>query len=166
MLILNYLIIFGFSISLAYSQIFPIPQQDTELAKGFLDGVNFIDILSLRNCTNEFRNMITKVEKINLDDTTELLSEIFQIIHSISNIISYCPEIKNKLDSAINFINKSYHLPGKFLNKGFDNMFRFFTLRKLWDLKNQLKKDDLTEAGKTLGEICKEFINTDFLNNI
>jgi len=142
----------------------PVPQQEIQLANGLLEGSNLIDSLGLQNCKSEIQSILSALE--NLRTTTgnrsETFSEFAKIFASISTVYSKCPEFETNLRNSLSFTNKAYHFPGKFLSAGISELIGISGIRKLWNLIDELKKEDLTEAGVTFGQILNNFANSDF----
>lgn len=145
------------------SQLLPVPQQDIQLAGGLLQGSDFYASLGLLDCKEEINSVLTGIESLTeTKDKIELFSELSKLFEIVPTIYEKCPQFESKLNEAIALANKVYHLPGNFLSKGISEMISFSGIKKLWDLVGNLKKEDLTKAGVTLGEILKKFINSDF----
>lgn len=155
------LIILILTLALSNSQILPVPQQMTQLVTGLLSELNLPEKLGANNCREEINIITSKVKEISTDLTSQnyvaafiKTSEIFQ---KITVIITKCPEIKSKMQENLDFLNSAYHAPGLFLHNGLDNNISFSGLKNLYYLLDELKENDLTEAGKILAKVLQKF---------
>jgi len=137
-----------------------------QLARGIFSGMNFNDYFNLTNCNSDIDTIFNSLPKISFENKNKKFDEISKIFFSISNVFKNCPEIEFKFSSALEFANKAYHFPGKFLSFGVDDLIGFSMVKRLWDLTSELKKEDLTDAGKTLGEIVKVFLDSKFTQEV
>jgi len=144
------------------SQILPVPEQDIQLVEGFLNSTHLLNSIGLANCQDDLELIISGVQNISFENKGEMFSEFAQLFTAASNIYQNCPEFESKVFAALEFANKAYHFPGKFIDEGLNELIAFSMIKKLYYLKGDLKKEDLTQAGKILGEILNMFLNSKF----
>jgi len=163
-LIITYLLTLGILLFIN-SQLLPIPRQDIQLTAGLFEGSDLFESFGLKNCTNDIQDLFSSFQNISFENKIKTFAEFSKIIMTISNIFQKCPDIETKTNSLIQSVNKAYHFPGQFLSEGLENVFGFSMLKKLWDLESELKKEDLTEAGKIIGEILRVFVDSSFFKD-
>lgn len=169
MKLLKLIIVLSSLFASIHTQLLPVPQQDIQLLEGVFQGLDLTSLLGLQSCRETFNEILEKSQTaLNAfanNNKTEAYSELSVIFTDLVKIYQTCPEIEANYNALKVFGNKAYNFPGKFLYAGLNNLVGFSSIKKLWNLLSELKKEDLTEAGITLGEIAKGFVDSKFSDN-
>ena len=140
-----------------------VPQADTDLIQGFMEGSGIKSYVKSSSCENEFNSFSLHssnlIEAIINNDKIKILDSLGETGVSLCSLYTNCNGFKQNLQILLVKFYKVFIDPQKFLISVLDKIVSIHTISDWWGLKSKIKDRKFYEGGVVIGDILAYITN-------